>query len=224
MRRMATLVNDACSITDASCQPEKEDSNTNLRTSSKRNETLSPNQNHPTNTDSWNGSLPLAVPTNPAGPGFHYVESSTTDSGVSNASSVTSDSIPITQCTAGEVGAPPSSAELHRLDLRTVETALRSSGIEDVGECDRGTCVSSLPGTDSGLEGEKGRREKEGKTEGGGIVSGGLRKGECVYRVAVCNGVYDKNNIALFTPTLTENGSNVHNQNVCLRYCVWPEL
>lgn len=181
------LVNDPCSMTDASCQPEKHDSNKSLRTSSTRNETLSPNQDRPTNTDSWNGSLPLAVPTNPAGPGFHYVESSTTDSGVSNASSVTSDSIPITQCTAGEMSAPPS-AEL-RLELRGVERALRSSGIDDV-ECERSACVSALPGTDLGLEGEEGRRrEKEGKTECIGIISGDLRKGECVHRVAVCNGV-----------------------------------
>ena len=222
---MATIVDATCSITEASCQPEKEDGTVSLATSSKRKETLSPNQNLPTNTDSWNGSLPVAVPTNPAGPGFHYVESSTTDSGVSNPSSVTSDGIPITQCTAGEP-----STEL-QLELRTVERALRSSGIEDVGECERGACVSAHPGT--GLGGEEGRRREEGGETEYGELSGGPTQGECVHRVAVCNGVWlqvytaaecmiEINDVALSTPTLTEKGSNVHNYlTVC---CVWAEL
>jgi hypothetical protein len=75
--------------------------------------------------DSWsvrNGSLPVAVPTssNQVGAGLHHVESSTTDSGVSNASSVTSDSVPPLMTT--EEGLL-TTAEL-RLGLREVEQAL----------------------------------------------------------------------------------------------------
>ena len=81
-----------------------------------------------------NGSLPLPVPTatamavaaagSQAGPVLHQVESSTTDSGVSNASSVTSDSVPAEEEEEEEDEGSQVTTEL-RLELRTVEQALR---------------------------------------------------------------------------------------------------
>ena len=140
---MAATVDD---ITNVSGQSGKEESATmaKLAVSSHQDsdETLSAN--------SWgleNGSLPVAVPSKQqAGPGFHHVESSTTDSGVSNPSSVTSDSIP--QLPAGETSL--AAAEL-QLELRTVERALHGLGLDDSGQ---ETCVSEHPGLGEGRRGE----------------------------------------------------------------------
>jgi hypothetical protein len=113
--------------------------------------------------DSWsvrNGSLPVAVPTssNQVGAGLHHVESSTTDSGVSNASSVTSDSVPPLMTT--EEGLL-TTAEL-RLGLREVEQALGDLNKDDtekeegreVGE-EGGICSLSLESSD--MRQEEGR-------------------------------------------------------------------
>lgn len=138
---MAAIVEDTCAITDAS---EKEDSAVRTNTASFKlhdsEQTLSHNQSHCPTWRIENGSLPVAVPENQVGPGFHYVESSTTDSGVSNASSVTSDCVPIPHL-AAEMSVPP--AEL----LRTVERVLRSGSIEEDAS-ERGNTVSGLPRTE----------------------------------------------------------------------------
>ena len=90
--------------------------------------------------ENWSGSLPVTVPSsNQAGPGLHHVESSTTDSGVSNASSVTSDSVPpLASTTTGE-GGPLTPTQL-RLGLREVEEALG-----DFNKGVRGVSMSSEP-------------------------------------------------------------------------------
>lgn len=152
----AIVEEDTCDVSDPSCQSETQDrimrgTTVSLQDGSGQ-QTLSPTQSHPV-VDVWNGSLPVAVP---VGPGFHHVESSTTDSGVSNASSVASDCVPLPNLVAEEM---PS--DMH-LELRKVERALRSRGsgnssTEDTREYES-TCVSGLPGADEG-------RRKEGREE-----------------------------------------------------------
>ena len=115
--------------------------------------------------DSWsvgNGSLPLAVPTNSnqVGAGLHHVESSTTDSGVSNPSSVTSDSVPPLVTAEEDLLA---TAEL-RLGLREVEQALG-----DLNKGVRGTPMSSGSGCDE-KEGGDGFGEHFSVSEWGVIV------------------------------------------------------
>lgn len=98
---MAAIVEDTCSISDAPRQQvEKEESA--LQTigvpSLKLGGPSSPSQREPlceaggTSTAMENGSLPVDVPERHMSPAFNCVETSTNDSGVSNASSVTSDS------------------------------------------------------------------------------------------------------------------------------------
>lgn len=161
---MAAILEDT---SDRSCQSEKEDGIMRKTTASLQHQddsgkqTLSPTQSHPV-VDIWNGSLPVAVP---VGPGLHHVESSTTDSGVSNASSVASDCVPLPNLVAEEM---PS--DMH-LELRNVERALCSSGsgndgVEDTRECEN-TCAGGLPGTDES-KGNEGREEDE--------LAGGMRR------------------------------------------------
>lgn len=169
VRRMAAIhvLEDTCDVSDRSCQSEKEDGITRGTTVSLQHQedpgqqTLCPTQSHPA-ADIWNGSLPVAVP---LGPGFHHVESSTTDSGVSNTSSVASDCVPLPNLAAEEM---PS--DMH-LELRKVERALHSRGsgngsTEDTRECES-TCVSGLPGSDVG-------KRKEGREEG--ELAGGVNR------------------------------------------------
>ena len=159
-RRMAGHV-----VADVSPSPGEEESGlkTNLATSDLHDSahTLSPGDG------GWavrNGSLPVAVPTaNQAGAGLHIVESSTTDSGVSNASSVTSDSVDPPMA-VGEEDEGLTAAEL-RLGLREVEKAL-----EDLDEGARGE-------GSSGCEGE----EVSGGVSGGQSAKRGGREGEYVY-------------------------------------------
>ena len=180
---MAAIVEDTCPANDASSRAEKEDGAVTADARSfKRHEQppLSPvDQSHPTagetDSSSWrmeNGSLPVSVPENQAGPGIHYVESSTTDSGVSNASSVTSDCVPIPYLhAAAEMSVPPT--EL-RLGLRTVEGTYRG-GVEEEEESHResgSVCVSGLPppssSSSSALQetGSCSRDEEEGREKG----------------------------------------------------------
>ena len=180
---MAAIVEDTCPANDASSRAEKEDGAVLMADarSFKRHERppLSPvDQSHPTpgetDSSSWrmeNGSLPVPVPENQAGPGMgiHYVESSTTDSGVSNASSVTSDCVPIPHLHAAvEMSVPPT--EL-RLGLRTVEGVYRG-GVEEEEESHQesgSVCVSGLPPPSSSALQETGscsRDEEEGREKG----------------------------------------------------------
>ena len=121
-----------------------------------------------------NGSLPVPVPSTAAsstqtGAGLHHVESSTTDSGVSNASSVTSDSVPplVAEEEEEDEDGRLVTTEL-RLELRTVEQAL---GHLSEGENERGDGIPS---------GERGRERGEGGTEGGSASGGAERNGSMI--------------------------------------------
>lgn len=150
---MATVAEDVCDISD-SYQSEKEDgivreTTAGLQHQDSGQQTLSPTQSHPA-VGIWNGSLPVAVP---VGPGFHHVESSTTDSGVSNTSSVASDCVPMPNLVAEEISVTPTGMHL---ELMKVERALSNSGsTEDARECES-TRVSGLSGTDEKEEREEG--------------------------------------------------------------------
>lgn len=115
---------------------------------------------------SWGGignsSLPVAVPTQQAGPGFHHVESSTTDSGVSNASSVTSDCV--AQLATGDMSSI-AATEL-RLELTTVERVLNSRAIDDSGVT---TSMSGVPVSPVGHKSDE--RDKEKEEEGSELSS-----------------------------------------------------
>ena len=99
---------------------------------------------------------PLAVPTHQGvGQGFQYVESSTTDSGVSNASSVTSD------CVSQLIGEASLAETELPLPLELMQGVLRSRG---TGE---GARVSELPVSSLGSEEEeRGERDEVNGTEG----------------------------------------------------------
>lgn len=134
---MAGIVEMSCSTISVPGQSEKiESAEGTTVTVPKQGEyerTLSP--------DSWgvaNGSLPVPVPTNQGGQGFHYVESSTTDSGVSNASSVTSDTIP--SLAAGEMSLPATELQF---ELTAVERALHGRDLDHNGgeQCVSGPSV-----------------------------------------------------------------------------------
>ena len=144
-------------VFEVSALPGNEDSTTEAKLETSE-QTLSVD-------DSWsvgNGSLPLAVPTNSnqVGAGLHHVESSTTDSGVSNPSSVTSDSVPPLVTAEEDLLA---TAEL-RLGLREVEQALG-----DLNKGVRGTPMSSGSGCDE-KEGGDGFGEHFSVSEWGVIV------------------------------------------------------
>lgn len=97
---MAAIAEDTCSISDASHQQiEKEGSSRQTVgvPSLKLGGPSSPSPQEPlceAGAVMENGSLPVAVPEHHTSPVFNSVETSTNDSGVSNASSMTSDSVP----------------------------------------------------------------------------------------------------------------------------------
>ena len=177
---MAGIVEVSCSTTSVPGKSERDD--TAVRTNSTVSKqgdyerTLSPN--------SWgqaNGSLPVAVPTNQGGQGFHCVESSTTDSGVSNASSVTSDTIQ--SLAAGEMSLPATELQF---ELTAVEIALHGRDLDDSvsgGEL----CVSGLSLQES--EGEKVEADLSSDLrglstrEGAELEAGNTSRGEYYYIV-----------------------------------------
>ena len=130
-------------------------------------QTLSPTSPHGGWEGLGNGSLPVAVPTHQAGPGFHHVESSTTDSGVSNASSVTSDCVPhLTEEMSLAATELP-------LELLTAEGVLQSRGTDDCGEAAR---VSGLPVLSLGSGDEERGEGEDGEREESDEIGDGLRK------------------------------------------------
>lgn len=153
-------------IPDISVLPGEEGSTTKtkLATSDLRDpeQTLSKAADGGTSWSVRNGSLPVAVPANnnQAGPGLHHVESSTTDSGVSNASSVTSDSVPPLVSEAEEL---LTTTEL-RLGLSAVERALGEGARDESMSLGTGCEESARGGELSKLETDQ--REVENRRAG----------------------------------------------------------
>lgn len=185
-REMATIAEDVCDISDGSYQSDSivRETTAGLQHQDSGQQTLSPTRSHPA-VGIWNGSLPVAVP---VGPGFHHVESSTTDSGVSNTSSVASDCVPMPNLVAEEISVTP---DMH-LELIKVERALRSRGsgggsTEESRECES-TSVSGLPETGGELK----RKEDEladGTSRLDRINIEGTRSG-MFFKCGVYTGVY----------------------------------
>ena len=159
-KEMAAIVEDTCPISDVPHQQiEKEESShqTTGVPSLKLGGPCSPSQREPlceaggTSAGMENGSLPVAVPERHMSPALNCVETSTNDSGVSNASSVTSDSVPHI---AVEMAMPPLDVDIGQ------RQGYRREGSEETGVRDEDgekLCVAaSSPSRKEGEEEEEG--------------------------------------------------------------------